>query len=78
MLYLTPVIYPVSFIPQRWQWLISLNPMFSIVQGFRWSLLGTEPPNWDLFLLSLLVTTSLLLGGLIFFRRVESTFADII
>jgi lipopolysaccharide transport system permease protein len=78
MLYLTPVIYPVSFIPQRWQWLISLNPMFSIVQGFRWSLLGTEPPNWGLFLLSLLVTTSLLFGGLIFFRRVESTFADII
>tara|TARA_R110002073_G_scaffold139640_6_gene289955 strand:- start:24313 stop:25170 length:858 start_codon:yes stop_codon:yes gene_type:complete len=78
LLYLTPVIYPVEIVPQRWQWLLHLNPMFSVVQGFRWSLLGTEPPNWTWFSISMLLTTFLLLTGLVFFRRTESTFADIV
>jgi lipopolysaccharide transport system permease protein len=78
MLYLTPVIYPASLIPPSWQWISGLNPMFCIVQGFRWSLLGTEAPNLPSLLLSLLITISLLLCGLVFFRRVESTFADIV
>ena len=78
LLYLTPVIYPVSFVPERWRWVLNLNPMFSIVQGFRWSLLGTEPPDWTLFAASSFGTLALLVGGLVFFRRTESTFADII
>jgi len=78
LLYLTPVIYPVSFVPDKWRWALSLNPMFGIVQGFRWSLLGTEQPEWSMFFLSLISTLVMLIGGLIFFRRIESTFADII
>lgn len=78
LLYLTPVIYPASIVPERWQWVVNLNPMFSIVQGFRWSLLGTEPPQWGLFGMSLAITAALLVSSLVYFRRVESTFADVV
>ena len=78
LFYLTPVIYPVSFVPEHLRWLLCLNPMFSIVEAFRWSMLATPPPDWILFAASSLVTCVVLVCGLIFFRRTESTFADII
>lgn len=78
LFFLTPVIYPSSFVPKHLRWLLCLNPMFSIVEAFRWSTLATPPPDWILFAVSFLITCIVLVGGLIFFRRTESTFADII
>jgi lipopolysaccharide transport system permease protein len=80
-LYLTPVIYSVSLVPERFQFLLGLNPMTSVIMGFRWALLGQIPdaqsPTW-IFVLSVTTMVVVLISGLIFFRRTERTFADII
>jgi lipopolysaccharide transport system permease protein len=80
-LYLTPVIYSVSLVPERFQFLLGLNPMTSVIIGFRWVLLGQSPEAQSylwIFVLSLTTMLVVLIGGLIFFRRTERTFADII
>lgn len=76
-MYVTPVIYPVRAVPERWRWLLLLNPMTGLVDGFRSALLGKP---WDLTSLaaSLVVMTLVLMFGLHFFRRLENQFADII
>jgi len=80
-MYLTPVIYSVTLIPERFRWLLALNPMTGVVGGFRWALLGgvmeTEPPGM-LFAVSVLITLVVLVSGAIFFRSTERTFADVI
>ena len=76
--YATPVVYPTTLIPEKWQWLYSLNPMTGIVDGFRWVLYGQVPPTNNLLFLSIGVVIVLWVTGLIFFQRMELTFADII
>jgi len=80
-LYLTPVIYSVSLVPERFRFLLGLNPMTSVIMGFRWALLGQAPDaqsgGW-IFVLSVSTMVIVLISGLIFFRRTERTFADII
>ncbi len=76
-MYLTPVVYAVTLIPERLRWLLALNPMTGVVEGFRWALLGAQPPG-PLFLVSVLITLIVLVGGAFFFRSTERTFADII
>jgi lipopolysaccharide transport system permease protein len=76
-LFVTPVIYPMRYIPARWKLLIGLNPMTGVVLGFRSSLLGT-PADWGLIKLSLLMSLVLFIGGLLIFRRMERRFADVI
>jgi lipopolysaccharide transport system permease protein len=77
-MYLTPVIYPVSFVPARLRWLISLNPMTGIVDGFRWSMIGNGFPNSGMLAASIGITLGLLVPGLYHFRRTERTFADLV
>lgn len=81
-MYLTPVIYGSSLIPERFRFLLALNPMTGVVEGFRWALLGNhladaQPPG-ALFPVSIAITLLILVSGAIFFRRTERTFADII
>ena len=76
-LFVTPVIYPLHYIPARLQPLVGLNPMAGVVLGFRSALLGS-PADWGLIRLSLLMSVVLFVGGLLIFRRMESRFADII
>jgi lipopolysaccharide transport system permease protein len=81
-LYLTPVLYGSSLIPQPFRILLVLNPMTGVVEGFRWALLGghladARPPR-ALFAVSIAITLAVLISGLAFFRRTERTFADII
>jgi lipopolysaccharide transport system permease protein len=76
-LFLTPVAYPSSIVPERWRWLYGLNPMVGVVDGFRWSLLGGPPPGPTVFV-SALATIALLIGGLFYYRRMERTFADVV
>jgi homopolymeric O-antigen transport system permease protein len=74
-LFITPVIYPSSSVGTNKQWLLGLNPMSGVVEGFRWCLLGKPAPNP--MLICSLVSIALLLGtGLLVFRRIERTFAD--
>ena len=76
-LFVTPVIYPAHYIPQRWQYLMGLNPMAGVVIGFRHALLGT-PASWQLMGVSLVVSLFLFVFGLLIFRRMENRFADVI
>ena len=76
-IFATPVIYPIRYIPVKWQVLIGLNPMAGVVVGFRHAILGS-PASWSLMGLSLAVSVLLFVGGLFIFRRMESVFADVI
>jgi lipopolysaccharide transport system permease protein len=81
-MYLTPVVYGASLIPERYRWLLSLNPMTAAVSGFRWALLGgalyETPLSGLLLLVSALISLLVLFSGAVYFRRTERTFADII
>jgi lipopolysaccharide transport system permease protein len=77
-LFLTPVAYPSSIVPEKWRVFYGLNPMVGVVDGFRWALLGKpESPGVPL-LISVIVVFVLLAGGLYYFRRMEQQFADIV
>jgi len=72
----SPVAYPSSLVPEKWRWLYGLNPMAGVIDGFRWALTGRgQPPN-VLMLASAAWVIVLLLGGLVFFQRVEANVAD--
>ncbi len=77
-MYLTPVIYPVTLVPSRFRWLVSVNPMTGVVDGFRWSMLGNGFPTAGMLAASIGITFGLLVPGLYHFRRTERTFADLI
>ena len=76
MMYVSPVIYPVSIVPDRYQWLLALNPMAGIIDGYRSAILGKE---WNLTTLgvSAAMTVAIFLYGLFYFRKTERRFADI-
>ena len=76
--FLTPVVYPSSQLPEPWRTLYGLNPMAGVVEGFRWAMLGVEPGSTSLMIVSVLTVAVLLVGGMLYFRRVERTFADVV
>jgi lipopolysaccharide transport system permease protein len=77
-MFLSPVAYPVSLVPERWRLLYSLNPMVGVIEGFRWVLVGKESPDFKLIAASTVAVVILLLAGLIYFKRIERTFADVV
>ncbi len=77
-MYASPIVYPLSLVPEEWQMLYSLNPMVGVIEGFRWAVFGQGAPNFMALGMSAIVIVILLAGGLIFFRRMERTFADVI
>ena len=77
-LWLTPIAYPISMVPEKWRMLFGLNPMTGVVEGFRWALFGTAEPNWAMMGVSFAVVAGLFVSGLFYFRKVERTFADLI
>lgn len=81
-MYVTPVVYGSSLIPERYRFLLALNPMTGVVDGFRWCLLGGLSPSFTppgtLFIVSVGITLVVLVTGLVFFRSTERTFADVI
>jgi lipopolysaccharide transport system permease protein len=78
-LFITPIVYPASMLPDRWQFIYALNPMTGVVEGFRWAMLGGDQaaPGMTL-LISSVVAVILLISGLLFFRRTERLFADMV
>jgi lipopolysaccharide transport system permease protein len=76
-LFVTPVIYPLRYIPARWQPLLALNPMAGMVMGFRHALLGSYV-SWTTMTISFVTSAVLFVAGLFIFRRMELRFADII
>ncbi len=77
-MYATPIVYPMSQIPDKYKILILLNPMSSLVEIFRYSFLGAGTLNLNYFLISLLVTVVVLIVGILMFNRVEKTFVDMV
>ena len=77
-LFATPVAYPSSLVPEQWRPLLGLNPMAGVVEGFRWALLGTTEGPGLLLAVSVTAVVVLLMGGLMYFRQTERTFADIV
>jgi len=77
-LFLTPVAYPSSIVPEKWRPLYGLNPMSGVVEGFRWALLGKSQPPGAMLWVSVAVVILILFGGLYYFRRMEQQFADIV
>jgi lipopolysaccharide transport system permease protein len=77
-LFASPVIYPVTLVPARWHWLLALNPMTGVIDGFRWAVLGRGVPHYSVFATSAAVGFALVVGGLWYFKRVERRFADVI
>lgn len=77
-MYATPIVYPISIIPAEWRPLYSVNPMVGVIEGFRWAVFNKGDPNVIAIGISFAVIALLLTGGLIFFRRREQWFADVI
>jgi lipopolysaccharide transport system permease protein len=76
--YATPVIYPVSFIPPAYQWLLYLNPFTAVVNGFRWSLLGVAFGSPWALVASVSIALGITVSGLFVFRRTERVMVDLL
>lgn len=78
-LYISPVGFSSAIVPEKWRLLYSLNPMVGVIDGFRWAILGGNTLfYWPGFLLSFFLVMVILLTGIIYFRKTEKTFADLI
>lgn len=73
----TPIAYPSNLLDEPWRTLYGLNPMVGVVEGFRWALLGTNPPQTMIYL-SAVIALVIFVTGLLYFNRTEKTFADVI
>jgi lipopolysaccharide transport system permease protein len=76
-MFATPVAYPASLVPEKWRVVYGLNPMTGVVEGFRWALVGGPAPG-PIVAASAAVVIVMLVTGVMFFRRSEGTFADVI
>jgi lipopolysaccharide transport system permease protein len=78
-LYISPVGFSSSIVPDQWRLIYSLNPMVGVIDGFRWAILGSSfNIYWPGFLLSVTLVVFLLISGIWYFRKMEQTFADVI
>jgi lipopolysaccharide transport system permease protein len=77
-MFASPVVYPSSLVPLKWRWLYGLNPMAGVIEGFRWSLAGGGNPPGRMILVSAATVLVVLLAGLAYFQKMETTIADVV
>jgi homopolymeric O-antigen transport system permease protein len=77
-LFASPVVYPASLLPAKWRWVYGLNPMAGVIEGFRWSLAGRGHAPGRLILISSGIVALVLLSGLAYFQKMETTVADVV
>src|SRR6476620_8938472 len=77
-MFVSPIVYPVSLVPEQWRFIYGLNPMAGVIEGFRWALLGQTAPDPMVMAASFLVFVVFLLVSLVYFRQMERQFADVI
>ena len=77
-MFASPVAYPSSLVPVKWRWLYGLNPMAGVIEGFRWSLASRGEPPSRLIFVSAGVVLVVLLSGLAYFQKMETTVADVV
>lgn len=78
ILFATPVIYPISVVPEKFRWLLALNPMAGVIEAHRACYLGHQAINWEQFMVSLTIGIIIFITGIYYFRSVEREFADVI
>jgi lipopolysaccharide transport system permease protein len=76
LFFLTPVVYPISFIPGDWKYLYAVNPLSSAIDGIRWAMFGTAAPSWGVVGISVASAVILTLVSMTYFQRTERFFAD--
>ncbi len=76
-MFVTPVVYPVTLVPERYRWLLGLNPMAGVTEGFRWCLLGAPAPG-SLLWTSFVVASAVFMSGIAWFRSRERVFVDML
>ena len=74
----SPVFYSPTIFPEQWRFLYSLNPMVGVIEGFRWALLGNQVPDFVPIAITVVAVAALLLTGVVFFKRMERTLADVL
>jgi len=77
-LFASPVAYPSSLVPAKWRWFYGLNPMAGVIEGFRWSLAGRGTPPGQLIGIAAIVVLAILLSGVAYFQKMETTIADVV
>jgi lipopolysaccharide transport system permease protein len=77
-MFVSPVIYPVSIVDEKYQWILALNPMGGVINAYRASILGHLPIDWGLLAISTAIIIIIFLSGLYYFRRMEKIFADVV
>jgi lipopolysaccharide transport system permease protein len=75
--FLTPVIYPTTLVPEKYQWLLGLNPMVGIIEAARAGIIGNRPMNYTLLLLSACIALTVFILGIYYFKKTEKIFADV-
>jgi len=78
LIFITPVIYPISIVPKAYQWVLALNPMTGVIESFKAGFLGTMPINWSSLAISAGVSIVFFIFGLAYFLKAEKTFADVL
>jgi len=78
LLFITPIIYPSSVLPEEYRWMLAFNPLSGLIEAFRFALVPTQQMNWSLVWLSLGLSVVVFIGGVIYFKRTERAFADIV
>lgn len=79
--FVTPIVYPTTMVPEKWVVVYGINPMVGVVEAFRWMMIGhylTSDINVLTILISLLVSIVVFVSGIVFFRRIETSFADVV
>lgn len=78
-LYISPVGFSSAIVPEKWRFIYFLNPMVGVIEGFRWTILGDAfPMNWLGLVISALLVVLIFIGGLLYFRSMERSFADVV
>lgn len=77
-MYASPVAYPLSLVPEKWRLIYSVNPMVGVIAGFRWALLGSSAPDFTLMAVNSFAVLLILYGGLVYFKKMERIFADVV
>ena len=78
LMYAAPVVYPASLIPAKYRLLYGINPMAGVIEGFRAALLNTRPMPWDLLAVGFITAFMIFISGVLYFRRMERIFADVV
>ncbi|MBL7084140.1 MAG: ABC transporter permease [Candidatus Aminicenantes bacterium] len=77
-MYATPIVYPTSLVPEKWRWLLAVNPMAGIIEFNRYAFLGVGTVSKDILMIGIISGLLLLISGLLIFNKVQRTFVDTI